>query len=272
MTTDLETIAQPRSGVTQATAVEQARAVAEVAAAVRVARDFPRDIDGAYTEMQRVCASLALAEKAFYSVPNRGEGPSVHLARELARIWGNTDYGVHEIRRDDDAGMSEIRAFSWDIQTNSRSTRTFQVPHQRMARGRRQALIDLTDVYLNNQNIGARAVRECIFNMLPGDFTAEAERLCRETLARGDGTPLDERIANMVSAYGRGGITQAQLEQHQARPVADWDEQNVASLTVLFESLRRGDAKKEDEFSEAAGDGAKVTTGEITARADGVDR
>ena len=62
-------------------------------------------------------------------------GPSVHLARELARIWGNMDYGVHELSRDDARGMSEIRAYAWDQQTNMRSSRTFQVPHARMAKG-----------------------------------------------------------------------------------------------------------------------------------------
>jgi hypothetical protein len=65
---------------------------------------------------------MALANRAFYSVPNRGNGPSVHLARELARIWGNLDYGVKELRRDDAAGESEVLAFAWDQQTNVRSS------------------------------------------------------------------------------------------------------------------------------------------------------
>src|SRR6185369_10701708 len=120
--------------VTQATAVEQARAVAEVAAAVQVAQMNPRDMNRAWAEMRAACDRLGLAEQAFYKVPNRGTGPSVHLARELARIWGNLDYGVHELSRDDVRAMSEVRAFAWDQQTNVRSSRTFQVPHQRMVK------------------------------------------------------------------------------------------------------------------------------------------
>lgn len=267
--TTIDQIHSTGTPITQATAVEQARAVAEVAAAVKVAQDFRRDIDTAYTEMRRACASYALAQRAFYSVPNRGEGPSVHLARELARIWGNVDYGVHELRRDDDAGMSEVRAFAWDMQHNTRSTRTFQVPHQKMARGRRQPLVDLNDVYLNNQNIGARAVRECIFTMLPGDFTAEAESLCRDTLERGDGTTtLAERIDNMIAAYERGGVTSDQLQARLGKRPGEWDEQDVASLTVLFESLKRGDAKKDDEFpNDLAPAVDKVTSDELTGGA-----
>ena len=100
--------------VTQTTAVEQARAIAEVQAAVVVAQNCPRDISRAVAEMRDACGRMALASRAFYAVPNRGNGPTVHLARELARIWGNLDYAVRELRRDDEAGVSEILASAWD--------------------------------------------------------------------------------------------------------------------------------------------------------------
>ncbi|HZO69356.1 MAG TPA: hypothetical protein VFB74_30560, partial [Kribbellaceae bacterium] len=188
----------PAVAVTQTTAIEQSRAAAEVEAAVIIAQKMPRDMARAQHEMRDACGRLALASRAFYAVPNRGSGKSVHLARALARIWGNLDYGVRELRRDDAAGLSEIQAFAWDQQTNVRSTRTFQVPHQRMKKVRgvqtREPLTDLGDVYLNNQNIGARAVRECLFSVLPEWLTDEAEQLCRATLQNGEGVPLPERI------------------------------------------------------------------------------
>ena len=94
-TTDLDALARPAAptlaNLTQATAIEQARAVAEVQAAVTVAQAIPRDVQRAVAEMRDACGRLALAQRAFYSVPNRGNGPTVHLARELARIWGNID-------------------------------------------------------------------------------------------------------------------------------------------------------------------------------------
>ena len=131
------------SQVTQATAIEQARAVAEVQAAVVVAQQRPRDIGRAEAEMRDACSRLAVAERAFYSVPNRGHGLSVHLARELARIWGNLTYGVRELRRDDAEGMSEMEVFAWDWQANVRPSRTVQVPHARMKGRSRQKLDDL---------------------------------------------------------------------------------------------------------------------------------
>ena len=247
---------------TQATAVEQARAVAEVAAAVQVAQQNPRDIRRAWADMQEACGRLGLASRAFYNVKNRGSGPSVHLARELARIWGNMDYGVHELYRDDARAMSEIRAYAWDQQTNMRSSRTFQVPHARMANGQRKPLTDLQDVYLNNQNIGARAVRESIFAALPADFVAEAQERCRATIERGDGKPLVERIAAMVEVFKPLGVTVAQIEDRLDRKRGQWTAADVADLAVVYASIKRGETTAAEEFPPP-----RVTAAEIAEQA-----
>jgi hypothetical protein len=245
--------------VTQTTAVEQARAVAEVAAAVQVAQQNPRDMNRAWAEMKAACGRSGLAGRAFYSVPNRGRGPSVHLARELARIWGNLDYGVHELHRDDARGMSEIRAFAWDQETNVRSSRTFQVPHRRMGGGAK--LTDLTDIYLNNQNVGARAVREAIFTVLPADFVAEAQDICRQTVERGDGKPLVDRIADVVGAFAGLGVKVPQIETRLGRKKGQWTAADVAELIVVGQSIKRGETSVDEEFP------PQVTAEDIAAQA-----
>lgn len=243
MTIDRYPAAATPARVTQTTHIEQSRAVAEVQAAVTVALQFPRDMARAWAEMRESCGRLRLAERAFYSVPNRGNGPSVHLARELARIWGNIDYGVRELSRDDDAGMSEVQAYAWDQQTNVRSSRTFQVPHARMsgkgAAKRREALTDLGDIYLNNQNIGARAVRESVLTVLPSDFVEEAQNLCHATLKKGDGVPLADRIGKAVGLYAGLGIAADRLEAKIGKPRGQWDAQTVADLSVWYTSITR---------------------------------
>lgn len=255
-------VAQPAPAATrisQATTVEQSRAVAEVQAAIIVAQQCPRDMDRAWEEMKAACGRLALANRAFYSVPNRGSGPSVHLARELARIWGNLDYGVKELRRDDDSHESEVQAYAWDQQTNVRSTRSLIVPHARMKGRERQKLTDLGDVYLNNQNVGARAVRECIFTVLPADFVATAQELCRATIERGDGLPLRDRITNMVGAFAELGVTLGQMETRLGRRRGQWTATDVADMTVVFSSIKRGEVSAEEEFPPE-----RVTVAEIT--------
>lgn len=232
----------------QSTLVEQSRAVAEVQAAVIVAQQCPRDIARAERDMRDACSRLGLANRAFYSVRNRGTGPSVHLARELARIWGNIQYGVHELARDDEAGTSEVEAFAWDVQTNSRSTRRLIIPHERMAKGKRQRLLDLGDVYLNNQNVGARAVRECIFTVLPAWLTDEAQDLCRQTIEQGNGDPLDQRVVAMIEAFAGLDVTEQMITAKLGRPRDRWRAEDIATLQIAYMTIRRGETTVAEEF------------------------
>jgi hypothetical protein len=254
--TGVSTPALPARPVTtgQVTQVEQSRAIAEVQAAVFVAQQAPRDMDRAVYDMRETCGRMALAERAFYSVPNRGNGPSVHLARELARVFGNVQYGVHELRRDDEEGESEIQAFAWDVEKNVRSTRTFIVPHARMVTDKqtrkqtRQPLIDLGDVYNNNQNVGARAVREVIFSVLPDWFVQEAQQVCRQTLQHGDGVPLIDRITNMVAAFKAIGVSEKQIEAKLERGRGRWSAADAARLQIDYRSITQDSVPKDELF------------------------
>lgn len=280
MNNALDQIAQPRpvSGNTQATAVEQARAVAEVAAAVRVAQENPRDEVRAVARMRQTCSQPALADRAFYSVPRAGgrvEGSSVHLARSLAACWGNVDYGIRELKRDDEAGESEMQAWAWDQESNVRSSRSFVVPHARMVgsarRGdkRRERLDDLGDIANNNNSVAARAVRETIFTILPVWFTAEAEAICAATLnGQGGEKPLAAQVADMVSNYERLGVTRGQLEAYLALPTSEWTAQTLGALRVLGGEISRGEKRVEDEFPTATVEKpGKVTAEEIAGGA-----
>lgn len=262
------TIQPTRTEVTQSTTVEQSRAVAQVQAAIIVAQQCPRDMERAVAEMRDVCARMSMAERAFYAVRNRGTGPSVHLMRELARIWGNIEYGVTELYRDDDAGRSEVMTFAHDLQTNSRSSRTFQSPHARMSGGQRQKLVDLGDIYLSNQNIGARAVRECIENVLPKWFSEEAQDRCRHTLEAGEGVPIEERRQNMITAFRGIGIKLDQLETKIGRQRGQWTAADLAQMAILFTSITRDGLDKDEEFPSARLSAAQITKDRAAAAAD----
>lgn len=245
-------IAPVGRATSQATVVEQSRAVAEVAAAVQVAQTFPRDIDRALADMRDTCGRLPVANRAFYAVPNRGQGLSVHLMRELARIWGNLDYGVRELRRDDAAGESEMQAWSWDQQTNTRSTRSFIQPHQRMKGKERQNLNDLNDIYLSNQNTGARAVRECIASVLPDWFIAEAQAVCERTIHDGEGKSPEVRSREAVEAFSGQGVSRAQLEDYVSAKFGKWTPAMLADLQRVYVSITQDAMPVSDFFTERA--------------------
>lgn len=256
-------IPTPARADSEATRIEQARAVAEVAAAVKVAQDFPRDTSRSLDRMRQACSQRSLADRAFYSLPRAGgrvEGSTVHLARELANCWGNIDYGIRELRRDDDQGVSEMQAWAWDQEANVRSSRSFIVPHARMVKKQRQALTDLADIANNNNSVAARAVRETIFTVLPVWFRTEAEDLATKTLHGGGGEKtLPQRIADAVGHYSENfNVTKKQLEESLGRPSTSWTAQDLAGLVVLAGELTRGEKRVDDEFPK------RVTADEIT--------
>lgn len=265
---DLALRGSAMADTTQATAVEQARAIAEVQAAVVVAQQCPRDLTRAEAEMRDVCSRLPVAERAFYAVPNRGQGVSVHLMRELARIWGNIQYGVRELRRDDDEGVSEIEIYAWDCQANVRPSRTVQVPHARMVAKRRSKLTDLGDIVNNNNNVGGRQLRECIKAVIPDWFTDLAEDLCRETLARGNGEAVTDRAKKMVAAFAKLGVTVRQIEVRAGKALGALDAEDLGRLTTDYRSITSDGIDPTSIFPEPGSDTLAALTAPVDADVD----
>lgn len=260
---DLPSASVDRLG--QATAVEQSRAIAQVQAAAVMARQFPRSTQAAISEMRDACGRTELAKRAFFKFPRGGEsvtGASVYLARELARIWGNIDYGLNELRRDDMHGQSEMQAYAWDLQTNARSTRTFVIEHARDTKQGRKQLTDLRDISDNNNNFGARAVREMIFATLPQWLTDMAQEVCRETLKNGGGVPLPTRVANALAAYKRARITPSQLATRVGTEPDAWTHEDVTDLEILYRSLQNREITRDEAFPETE---STVTAEELAA-------
>lgn len=250
--TDIALPNQPTRPASQGALVEQTRAAAEVAAAVSVARNFPRSQEEAVNAMRQLCSRLTVAQRAFYEVPNRGAGMSVHIARELALIWRNIDHGVRELSRDETTGESEMSVWAWDQENNVRSTRSFIQPHARMKGGRRQKLEDLGDIYLANQNTGARAVREAIFTVIPGWFLADAEAILKRTLEHGDGQPIEERRASAVEKFASIEINQDRMEKRVNKPLEKWTPQDLATLVRIYTSITIDGIRAAEFFPEQA--------------------
>ncbi|GAB3156520.1 hypothetical protein GCM10027258_63080 [Amycolatopsis stemonae] len=235
----------------QGTAVEQSRAVAQVQAMVVVAQQFPRDMQKAIRMMRESCRYPQLAKRAFYKFPRGGtsvQGETVYLMRELLRIWGNAECGVVEMRSDYEAGESEMLSYAWDLETNSRVSKTFVVKHTRDVDGGTAPLTQGRDIYENNANHAARRERECIKSILPPWFVDEAKELCLKTLQDGGGVPLDKRIANLAAHYAQDGITMDDLERKVGRPHTKWTPVDAANIEITLTSLRNGETTRDLEF------------------------
>ena len=239
----------------ESTKVEQQRAIAEVQAAVLVAQQIPRDLSRCLADLEQSCRQMSLAERAFYRYSRGGQqvtGASVHLAREIARCFGNMDYGIKELSRDPHAGehgQSEMMAYAWDQQTNVRQSNSFIVPWERHSRQGVSGLTDPRDLYENNANMGARRMREAIFAVVPTWITERAEQWCHETIQRGTGDkPFAQVVSEMVAWYAGRRVTKAMLEAKLGRPSDQWTPPDVATLRVIATSLGRGETSIEAEF------------------------
>jgi hypothetical protein len=251
--------------VGQGTAVEQSRAIEEVRGMLFLARQFPRSEAEAVARVRALCEHRSVAARAFFSYPKAGKtvsGKSIHLAKELARVWGNVRYGLGELRRDDQYRQSELTAWAWDLETNTRVETTFIVPHGMDTKTGIKAIEDLRSIYENNANAGARRLREQIFSVLPTWLVDMAADLCSETLSRGDGkTPLPVRIEQMVSRFEQLGVTADQLEQERGRPRDKWTPLDLGHLETLGGSLYRGEVHRDEVFPPV-----RVTADEVVAR------
>ena len=231
--------------------VEQSRAIAETQAAMIMAKLNPRDENNAYMRITKACQRKSLAQSAIYSFPRGGKnvtGASIRLAEVLARYWGNCQYGMNELSREN--GVSHVEAFFWDLETNTRITRRFTVKHWRDTKGGGHALDSERDVYELVANYGQRRVRACILEGIPGDIVEEAVNKCRETMVKADNIPLEDRIRKMLTAFADLGVTQAEIEQRLAHQLTapPTTREELAELQEVYQSLRDGIGKKEEFF------------------------
>lgn len=239
------------SRVGQATMIEQSRAVAEVYAAVMIARDNPRNPHAAIRAMEQACSTPELAAKAFYKFPKGGKevrDASIHLARELARCWGNIQHSVAELRRDDDHGQSEMQAVAWDLESNTRVAAIFIQPHVRDTTDGPKKLVEMRDIYESNANAGARRVRQAIFAVLPRWYVERAKALCTKTLTEGGGKPLDVRIADCLRLFEEYHVTEDDIARKVGRPPARWTPADLAELRITYESLQQGTLSRDEAF------------------------
>lgn len=255
-------------GASQATNIEQSRAIAEVQAMVLVAQRAPRDEARAMAQAMQSCSQKAVADRAFFSFSRGGgnvNGESIHLATELARCWGNIDYGIMELARDDVHGHTEMLAFAWDLETNAKSRQTFIVPHVRDTRQGKKPLTDMRDIYENNANNGARRLRECIFRVLPPYLKVAAAQKCREVLEKGEGDqPLPARIATAIERFSKIGISLDRIEAKYG-PNGRWTPVELANLQITFQSIRQGETTADEAFPKP---GTADVTGDLKKLAD----
>ena len=229
--------------------VEQTRSAAEVHSMIVAAKQFPRDEATAYASLMRACQRKELAEVSMYSYPRAGQtvsGPSIRLAEEAARCWGNVEFGVKELSQKD--GESEMLAFAWDLETNVRSSQTFNVKHVRDTRSGARKLTDQRDIYENNANNAGRRLRARILAILPPDFINAALEECARTLKGDNSVPLEDKIKKMIVAFEKVGVKQSLIEGRLGKKSELMTDDDLVEYRGIYASIKDKHSKVSDWF------------------------
>ena len=255
-----------------AVTIETSRAVAEAQGKLVIAKNFPRNEVEAYAKAMQACQRKSLAEKATYSYPRSGStisGPSIRLAEELARCWGNIDFGVKELSQKE--GESEMQAYCWDMETNTISSQTFVVAHVRDTKNNgQQKLTTQRDIYENNANMAGRRLRARILAVLPPDLVEAAVAECKKTLAGSNDIPIADRIKKMAVAFEKFGIKPAVIEKRLGRKLDTMTADDISEYIGIYNSLKDGNTTVSDWFDvKLNSDRAKKLTDELLTETTG---
>ena len=240
----------------QATTTEMAttRQAQEVQAAMIVAKRFPRNEIDSINRIMTSCQRKTLAAQAMYEFPRGGQsisGPSIRLAEAMAQNWGNLDFGVIELEQK--LGESTVMSYCWDLETNTRQTKIFTVPHIRQTKKGAQTLTDPRDIYEMVANQGARRLRACILGIIPGDVVDSAVEQCQKTLSGGNKEPIVDRVRKMAKAFqDEFGVPMSAIEKYIGLRAESFTEQSMVRLSGVYRSLRDGMANVEQYFDLSA--------------------
>lgn len=252
-----------------AVSIESERAIAEARGQMQLAKMFPRDTNAAYAELMEACKLLAMASVAFYSVPRAGgkvTGPSIRLAEEIARCYGNFEYGHRELSRS--AGKSEVEVYAWDKEKNNRRIRQITVEHVIDTRDGPKKMRDGKEIDDKIANVASKQVRGLVLSMMPKWMVESAIEECKKTIAGNNDEPISVRVRKMTQAFAKFGVTAEHLERHLGHKLDDVLLDELVELTGIFNSIKEGTPASEFfSAQDQAADQAAATAEAIKATA-----
>lgn len=224
----------------------------------------PRSVDNARVKTLQACARPKFAEAAKWSKPQgnkRIEGPSIRLAEELARNFGNID--ITSTTLVDDPTKRIIQVEAKDLESNLTVGHPITIAKtvERRDHGGRLVLgerlnsggdkvyiVEATeDELLNKINAQtSKAIRVLVLRLIPGDIVEEALAACAKTIK--DRVTADPGAAKkaLVDAFAAVGVMPKDLEGYLGHDLAQLQPAEVEDLRAVYSAVRDGDAKWSD--------------------------
>lgn len=216
---------------------------AEIRAAITVALRFPRNEDRAFARLMRACQRTSFAEDVSYSFPRGGSdvtGPSVYLAREAARVWGNIRHAADIIADSEDSRT--IEGWAWDLETNTKVSA--QDTFKKLIFRKKGGWIkpDERDLRELTNRRAAILKRNCILEILPKDLIEDAQGIAAETLKVKAEQDPDGARKKILLAFNSINITADMLEQKLGHPLSQSSPAEIGELRRIYKSIADGNS------------------------------
>lgn len=232
-------------------AVETSRAMVEAQGMLLLAKQFPRNYTSSYANAIQACQRKEFAEKAFFSYPRAGQtvtGVTIRFAEELARCYGNLNYGFKELSHEE--GKTEMQAFCWDLETNAKTEQNFVVEHVMETKNGNRKLTSQRDIYERTANDGARRLRSRILAILPPDLVEDCIKECKKTLAGKNDIPLIDKVKNMVTGFAKIGVTKEMLEKRLGHTIESVNMDELTEYIGIYNGLKQKETTISDWFEQ----------------------
>jgi hypothetical protein len=169
------------------------------------------------------------------------EGPSIKLANDVARIFGNN---VNEIRELDVGDAWVFYARFTDIETGFSMERAYRQRKSQASMKTRDADRQLDIAYQIGQS---KAIRNCIVNSLQiyADYAFEQ---ARNSLIEKIGKDLSKWCERTLQGLAKMPVDIKRVERAIGRASRDWLAPNVAQVIAMMKSVADGMASVDEVF------------------------
>jgi hypothetical protein len=247
MSTDLALQESGRPQYELATAGATSEKEHEIQAAIIIARKFPRNEDGCFQRLMRACSRSSFAGDARYSFPRGGQdvtGPSVNLAREAARIWGNVRFGLYIVREDETHIL--IRGWAWDVETNTKVEHDDNFKKLVYRKQGGWVVPDERDLRELVNRRGAILVRNSLLQVMPKDLIEDALFQCEKSLEESASSNPDGERKRVLVDFSKFGVLVEDLEAKLGHPFSQATARELAELRSIHKAIADGQAKWAD--------------------------
>lgn len=261
-------------------AAEMARA--KIQLAYFMATQKPRNQRAAWEQVMESCRRPKFAAAAIYRKPvgnSSIEGPSVRLAEEIIRRWGNIMVLTQVVFEDEAKRRVAVQII--DLETNNqylkeivtaktverKNSKDRDVVSERLnSFGDRVFIVRATEDELHNKEAAAisKAIRNEGLRLIPSDVVEDALTIARETRTNTNAADPNRAIKELVYWFNVRRVPVSELERFVGGPIDRATPEQVEELTGICQAIGDGETSWAAVMEARAGQDANANAKDAT--------